>query len=408
MHKLLCLTVAVLLAATVSAQDWNQWRGPARTGATAAFRAPATWPERPKRIWKVPAGVGHSSPIVAAGRVFLFSRIAEQEVITAYDVATGKQIWRQGYDAPYKMNPAAAGHGEGPKSTPVFDQGRLFTFGISGILSAWDAKDGAVLWRKDFRKDFPSTSPEYGVAMSPVVASGRLIVHVGGAGKGAILALDPARGGVLWSWKGDGPAYSSPIVADIGRTEHAITQSQSHVVGLSLADGRLLWRIPFTTSYDQNSVTPIVLDDLVIVSGLAKPLAALRVVLEDGKWVLAKVWQNDALPLYMSSPIVFDNHLYGLSQRNRGQFFCVDGRTGKTLWTTRGREGENAAMILAGNLLLATTTEGELIVARATPAAFEVIKRYTIAESPVWAHPAVVFNGVLIKDAESLAYWTFD
>jgi hypothetical protein len=197
-------------------------------------------------------------------------------------------------------------------------------------------------------------------------------------------------------------------VAAIGRTEHVITQSQSHVLGLSLADGKLLWRIPFTTPYDQNSVTPVVLDDLVIFSGLAKPLAAVLLLQEDGRWVTAKVWQNDALPLYMSSPILSGNHVYGLSQRNRGQFFCVDGRNGKTLWTTRGREGENAAMILAGNLLLATTTEGELIVARPTPAAFEVIKRYTIAESPVWAHPAVVSNGVLIKDAESLAYWTFD
>ena len=109
----------------------------------------------------------------------------------------------------------------------------------------------------------------------------------------------------------------------------------------------------------------------------------------------------------MSSPVLHRGHLFGLSHRNRGQFFCVDLATGKTVWTTRGREGENAALILAGDLLMATTTEGELVVARADPKAFTPLRRYTVAESPVWAHPVPAGAGVLIKDAETLAYWTF-
>ena len=109
----------------------------------------------------------------------------------------------------------------------------------------------------------------------------------------------------------------------------------------------------------------------------------------------------------MSSPVLHGGHLYGLSQKNRGQFFCADASTGKTVWATKGREGENAAVILLGDLLMATTTEGELIVAKADPAGFEPIRRYTIAESPVWAHPVPAGGGVLIKDAESLAYFTF-
>ena len=117
-------------------------------------------------------GSGRRRPRVAhrrSGRVFLFSRMGEQEAVSARDLATGKEIWRAAYDAPYQMNPAATSHGKGPKSTPVHDRGRLFTFGISGILSAWQAQDGRLLWRRDFKKEFPSTSPDFGVAMSPIV-----------------------------------------------------------------------------------------------------------------------------------------------------------------------------------------------------------------------------------------------
>ena len=204
--------------------------------------------------------------------------------MSARDLATGKEIWRAAYDAPYQMNSAATTHGKGPKSTPVHDRGRLFTFGISGMLSAWQVQDGRLLWRRDFKKEFPSTSPDFGVAMSPIVVGDLVIVHAGGTGNGAVLALDVASGATKWAWKGDGPAYASPIVADFAGTRQIVTQSQRHVVGLSLADGRLLWEIPFTTDYEQNSITPIVVNDLLIYGGLNKPTTAVRISASAGKW----------------------------------------------------------------------------------------------------------------------------
>jgi outer membrane protein assembly factor BamB len=401
------VALLILLTTGLFAQDWTQWRGPSRSGATASFKAPATWPERPTQVWKVQAGTGHSSPVVGSTAVFLHSRIADQEAVTAYELATGKQIWRQTYGAPYEMNPAARGHGKGPKSTPVLDGGRLFTYGISGVLSAWHATSGRLLWRKDFKSDFPVTSPDFGVAMSPVVVDGLLVVHAGGPGNGAIFALDPVKGDVKWRWNGDAPGYSSPIVATIGGTRQVITQTQRHVVGVALADGSLLWQIPFSTAYDQNIVTAVVSDDLVVYSGIGMPLVAVRIGHQDRRWTAQQVWQNAELPMYMSSPVLYRGHLYGLTARNRGQFFSADLATGKITWTTRGREGENAAVILIGDHLMAATTEGELVIAKADPKAFEPIRRYTVAESPVWAHPIPAGRGVLIKDAESLAYWTF-
>jgi outer membrane protein assembly factor BamB len=403
----LILLLLALCQTLVSAQDWSQWRGPYRTGAVEGFKPPATWPDRPKQIWKVQAGIGHSSPVVAAGRVYLFSRMGAQESVSARDLASGKEIWRQAYDAPYQVNPAAASHGSGPKSTPIADGGKLYTFGIGGILSAWQTQDGRLLWRKDFRKEFSSTVPEFGVAMSPLVSGGLLIIHVGTTNNGAVVAMDPLTGNTKWSWKGDGPAYASPIVATLGGTTQVITQSQRNLVSLSLADGRLLWRLPFVTEFEQNSVTPVVVGDLVIYSGINKAAVAVRPTRAGGTWQVTDVWQNADVPMYMSSPVESGGFLYGLTHRNKGQFFCIDARTGKTMWMTKGREGENAALMTVSGLLMAMTTEGELLVARANPKQFDAVKRYTLADSPVWAHPALVGSGIVVKDAESLAYWMF-
>jgi outer membrane protein assembly factor BamB len=403
----LLLLLLLTAGSPLLAQEWPQWRGPQRNGSTTTFTPPAAWPDRPKQIWKVQVGEGHASPVVAAGRAYLLSRIGEQEVVSAREVTNGRELWRQVYDAPYEMNPAARSHGKGPKSTPVLDAGRLFTFGVGSVLSAWQAQDGRLLWRKDFKKDFKTPLPDFGVAMSPIVAGDLVIVYAGGSSGGALTALDVASGAVRWTWKGDGPAYSSPVVAEIAGVRQVITLSHRHVVGVALGDGRLLWQIPFTTEYDQNSVSPIVLGDLVIYGGLSKPTTASRIVQTAGKWSATQAWQNADVPMYMSSPVEAGGFLYGLTHRSSGQFFCLDARSGKTMWTTRGREGENASMIAAGGYVMAMTTEGELVVARSDPKQFAQVKRYTIADSAVWASLAAVGNGLLVKDVNTLAYWVF-
>ena len=407
-------SIVVLLFAALSAGvgaqkpsgDWNQWRGGSRTGVSS-FAAPATWPEKPTRVWKLQAGIGHSSPVVAGNRVFLLSRVGEQEAISALDAASGTQLWRDVYDAPYTMSPAATSHGKGPKATPVVDRGRVYALGISGILSAVDASTGKVAWRHDFRKDFPKTSPEFGAAMSPIVDGEMVIAHIGGDKNGALAAFDRTTGAQKWAWKGDGPAYASPIIATLGGVRQLITQSQGHVVAVSPADGKLLWQIPFATEYEQNIITPVVIGDLLISAGLNKPTTAVRVVQESGAWKPQPVWQNADIPMYMSSPIAADGVLYGLTHRNRGQFFAVDLKTGKPLWTSPPRQGENAALTAAGTVVIATTTEGTLTVFRQSRTGFESVRTYTVADSPIWAHPAFAAGGILIKDAETLSLWRF-
>lgn len=406
--RILVVAIGVLCSTFLSAQDWTQWRGPGAAAVATVFTPPATWPAELRLTWKAPsAGIGHSSPVVSGNRVYLFSRIGEQDALTAYDLASGKQIWRQAYDAPYDMNPAARSHGKGPKSTPLVHGGRVFTFGISGILSAFDARDGRVVWRKDFKGQHASTSPEFGAAVSPVAVNEAVVLHVGGSKDGALTAFDPATGNVRWSWKGDGPAYATPVVATLGGARQLITQSQSSVLALDPDKGALLWQIPFSTPYEQNIVTAVVHGGLVIYSGLSQPTTAIRAARSGGKWRTGQVWSNPDVSMYMSSPVVAAGRLCGLSHRNRGQFFCVDAAAGKTLWTSEPRQGENAGIFAVGDVLVAATTDGALIVFRNSATAFEVVKRYKVADTPVWAHPVPAGRGVLIKDADTLAYWTF-
>lgn len=397
----LCLSVPLWFVDT-SAQSaaWPEWRGPARDGV-AASAAPAAWPAALTLKWKVAVGPGYSTPIVAGGRVFVHAREGDRETVSALDAATGRQLWRDAYPAPYTVNPAAAGHGPGPKSTPVHHEGRVYTFGISGVVSCYDAASGKVVWRKQ-----PSAEqPHFGVATSPVVVDGVVVVFVGGHDRGALMGLDLASGVTRWQWTGGAPAYASPVVATLAGVRQLVTQSRTHVVGVGL-DGRLLWQVPLETPYDQNSVTPVVAGDLVIYSGLSNPTTAIRIGRAGATLTPQEVWSNADVSMYMSTAVVAGDSLVGLGQRNRGQFFALDLKTGRTLWTTRGREADNAALIRIPGHTLIQTTDGELIVAKDSATAFDVVKRYDVAESSTWAHPALVGNQLFVRDANSVTAWT--
>ena len=404
----LAISITLLIPNAAFAQDWNQWRGPNRDAVVASFTPPGTWPDKLKPIWKVQVGVGHSSPVVAGKRVFVHSRKEDNEVVSCFDLDTGKQLWTDSYPAPYKMNPAAVTHGKGPKSTPVVSNDKLYALGISGILSCYDAASGKLLWRREFSKKEKSTSPLYGTAMSPMVDRGLLIAHVGGNDSGAFAAFDAKTGETRWEWSGDGPGYASPIVVEVSGTRQIVTQTQKNIVGFSASNGMNLWEMPFETEYVQNIVTPVIYKDTLILSGLDKGVFAIKPVLRGPRWVTEELWKNTEVSMYMSSPVVIGDYVYGLSHKRKGQFFCLDARTGKTQWLSNGREGDNSAAVVAGSFLLMLTDGAELVVIRADPKQFEVVKKYPVADSATWAHPVLVGKRVLIKDASSLALLGFE
>ena len=213
------------------------------------------------------------------------------------------------------------------------------------------------------------------------------------------MTLRPAR--VKWQWKEDGPAYASPIIAEPAGVRQVITNSQSHIVAVSINDGKLLWKLPLKTPYDQNSVTPILVGDMVIYSGLSNPVTAIR----PGN-PPQQVWENKEVGMYMNSPVLAAGVLWGLSHRNKGQFFGLNPKTGKTVWTGEGRQADNAAMIARGSTVFALTTNSELLVFEASASNLKQIAKYSVADTPTWAHPVILGNRVLVKDESSLALWS--
>jgi outer membrane protein assembly factor BamB len=393
-----------ILSAQTATLDWPQWRGPNRDGTLASFAEPKEWPEKLTRQWKVEVGTGYATPIVVGSRVFAFTRQDVKEVMRALDAATGKVVWETSYPAPFTMNSATARHGPGPKSTPTFANGRLFTLGMSGIVTAFDAATGKQLWQKPS----PPVEPTYHTAQSALVDGGLVILHVGGNNQGALTAFDAATGAVKWAWNGDGPGYGSPILAELGGTRQVITFSQENLIGVDAATGQLLWRVPFTARATTNSITPLVYGQTVIVSGQGKPLTAYRISKRNDQWAADLAWENDQLQMSFSNPVLVRDAVFSLSPLNSGQFFWADARTGTTIWRSAPRQAGNAAITRSADYLFVLKDDGELMVARSTPGGFEPLKTYAVADSATWAPPVISGNRVFVKDVSTLALWTLN
>ena len=386
--------------------QWTQWRGTNRDGiANNIF--PGTWPKDLTKKWEIRIGSGHSSPVVWKDRAFIFSREGEEEVVRAVDIATGTVVWRSHYSAPYNVYPGAAGHGAGPKSTPVFSDNRLFTLGVSGILSAFDAQTGSLKWQKKFDGKFPEAAPPFGASMSPLVAENLLIAHVGGHKGGALIAFEAESGKEKWTLTGEGPSYSSPIIVKLHGVQQVVTQAHRKIIGVDLLTGKLLWSIPFVTPCDQNIVTPLLAGELMVFSSLDTGTFAVRVQKKADVWTTEKAWEIHDISMYMSSPLYIDGKIVGMSHRKQGQFFAIDAKSGAILWTSAGKIAENAALVGNRETIVILKDDGELQVVPSQAKEFKVIKTYNVSRTSTWAHPVPVTSGLLIKDADSLILWKY-
>lgn len=386
-----------------SAQDWSQWRGPSRDGLVPASFAPKAWPATLKRVWRVETGEGYSSPLVSHGRVFVHSRQDPEELVTAIDYTKGTVLWQQKYPAPFKKNQYAVKMAKGPNATPLVVGNRLFTIGVTGVVSAWDTATGKQLWTKDFSNTVDTSKLFCGTAASPLLVNGLVVVQVGSdVHGGKIMALDPATGAARWEWRGPGPGYASPVLINVGGASQLVTMTNSSIVGLNTKDGVELWSVPFPDEWHENIVTPIWTGSHLIVSGPRQGTHAFALAQVKGKWQATEAWKNADVAMYMSSPVYGDGLIYGLSEKRKGQFVALDEKTGAIRWITEGREGEHASVMLTPANLVYLTNNGDLIIARRATPKFEVEKKYDVAESATWAAPVLLGSDLLVRDASGL------
>jgi outer membrane protein assembly factor BamB len=401
------ILVFVTAAVGASAQEWTQWRGPGRDGSVPVKNTPATWPESLQRTWRVEIGEGYSSPVVSGGRAFVHGRRDPEEIVAAINLADGKVLWEQKYQASFKKNQYAVEMAKGPHATPLVAGNRLFTLGVTGMLNAWDTATGKQLWTKDFSQSIDTSKLFCGTAASPLLVNGRLVVEIGSdIHGGQVLALDPATGKTEWEWKGPGPGYASPVLIDPGGSQQIVTMTEGSIVGLDGKTGQELWSAPFPDEWHENIATPLWTGTHLIVSGTRQGTHAYTVGKNAGKWQATEVWKNPDIAMYMSSPVFGDGLIYGHSSKRKGQFFAIDAKTGAVRWATEGREGEYASLLLTPQHVVFLTNGADLIVAKRGTASFTVERRYEVAQAATFATPVLLGSNILVRDATGLMLLT--
>src|SRR4030095_5706215 len=401
MKILLLLALILAPSAPISAQDWNQWRGPLRNGSVADI--PASWPKVLRQSWRVEVGEGYSSPIVSAGRVFIHSRRDPDEIVMAINLSDGKVLWQPKYTSAFQKNQYAVDMSTGPNAPPLVAGNRLFTLGVSAVLVAWDTNSGRELWKKDFSKNIDTSKLFCGTAASPLIVDGGLIVQVGSDIRGGVvLSLNPADGSIIWEWRGPGPGYASPVVINVGGANQIVTMTQESIVGLDARSGKELWSTPFPDEWHENIMTPIWTGSALVVSGPRQGTHAYILKQVAGKWQSTEAWHNSDVAMYMSSPVYGDGVIYGHSVKRKGQFVALEAKTGALKWATEGREGEYASVLLTPDHVVFLTNGAELIVAKRRQDKFTPEQRYEVANSATWSVPVLFGSDILLRDASSL------
>jgi len=385
-------------------QDWPQWRGPNRDGKVTGFTAPETWPKALTQKWKTTVGLGDSTPALVGDKLYAFGRQGADEVTLCLDAASGKELWKDKYAAQAITGPSAREH-PGPRSSPAVAAGKVVTLGVGGVLSCLDAADGKLLWRKD---PFPKVVPTFFTGMSPIIVDGMVIAHLGGKGNGAIIAFDLASGEQKWKWDAEGPEYASPALLTVAGTKQIVTLTEKSVVGVGVADGKLLWQIPFApVSRAYNAATPIVDGQTVIYTGAGRGTKAVKIEKQEDGFAVKELWSNPDLATQFNTPVLKDGLLFGLS--NRGNLFCIDAKSGKTAWTDATRRGRGfAAMIDAGSVILALPNTSELIAFKPSGEAYAELATIKVADTPTYAHPLIAGKRVFVRDKDAVTMWTIE
>jgi len=390
---------AAFLLSTFVAGDWPQFLGPTRDGVYTGTDIAASFPASgPPIVWKKDVGEGFASPVVASGKVILFHRVSGRELIEALDAATGKNVWSYEYPTTYRDD---FGFDEGPRSAPVVADGVVYAFGAEGMLSAVDLATGKKRWMIAAMQKYGVKKGWFGAAGSPLVEGSRVIVNLGGQNAG-IVAFDAATGALAWKATNDEASYSSGTVATIGGERHAIFLTRAGVVDLNPATGQVRFSMPFRSRNNAsvNAATPLVIGNLVFVSASYNTGAAL---LEVSGSQFKKLWANDdSMSNHYSTCVFRDGFLYGFHGRQEyGQSLrSIELKTGKVMWDVDGFGAGTVTLI--GDRLLIVRENGQMVVAPASPKAYQSSPQVPIIKGVVRAYPALSDGRIYLRNEHTL------
>jgi outer membrane protein assembly factor BamB len=378
--------------AHASRNYWTNYRGPNRDGRYEEVPVMTSWPAGGLQpVWKQPIGIGYASFTVADGAAFTIEQRRRQEVVAAYDLNTGRELWTQGWNAEYTDST-----GDGPRATPTWDEGRLYALGATGEMRCLDAKTGRVIWAKNILSENGASNLPWAMAASPLIVDDKVIVLPGGSGGKSVVAYNKLSGAPVWKALDDRQAYVSPMLVTLNGRRQILVVSSTRAVGLVPENGQLIWSFTWDTDMGINASQPIVVtaNRFFISSGYGKGAALVEV---NGANARA-IWENITMKNKFNSSVLHQGHVYGLDE---GILSCVDVNTGERKWKG-GRYGYGQLILAGGNLIVITET-GELALVKAAPDQFSELARFQALEGKTWNYPAIAGGRLLVRNANQMA-----
>lgn len=376
---------------------WTDFRGPMRDGRYDEVAIKTSWPAGGlPQMWKQPVGGGYASFVIAEGRAFTIEQRRNQEVVAAYDVETGRELWTNSWNAEFRESLG----GDGPRATPTWHDGRVYALGAAGEFRCLDAKTGKLIWNRNILSDNGAQNIEWGMAASPLIVDDKVIVLPGGSSGKSVVAYNRSSGSPVWRALGDQASYTSPMLVTLAGRRQVLVVTASRIVGVAPEDGALLWETPWQNSARINVSQPIVVNPnrFFISAGYGLGAALVEVTGSGKSFTASKVWENNSMKNKFNSSVLHNGYVYGLDE---GILSCVEAATGERKWKG-GRYGYGQVLLASGHLII-TTEQGEIVLVRATPEAHTEVARFSALEGRTWNNPAIAGGRLLVRNATQMA-----
>ncbi|HEY5315011.1 MAG TPA: PQQ-binding-like beta-propeller repeat protein [Pirellulales bacterium] len=387
----------------LAAGDWPALRGPASDGRMRGVKIATDWKASPPQlVWRQRIGPAWSSPIIVSGRLFTQEQVGDMESVVCLDAATGKRLWTHGDKA--RLRDAQGG--DGPRGTPAFDNGRLYTQGATGILNCLDAATGRVKWTRDLVKDSGAPLPMWGFSSSPLVVDGVVITFAGASADKGLLAYHADSGKPAWTAATGPISYCSPELVSLGGVQDSgqrqvLFLSDQGLVALEPRSGKVCWKFDAPKNGIWRAVQPAAIDPAsVLVGSEDLGLVRLRLAHDANAWTVERRWASKAMKPGYNDFAIHEGFAYGFDS---SIFCCVDLDSGKRRWK-QGRYGHGQVLLLADQgLLLVTSETGEVVLLEATPEAHHELARFQAIEGKTWNHPVVAHGCLFVRNDEEIA-----
>ena len=385
------------LPAQVGPLDWPGFRGPARDGVLRGTTIATNWNEKPlKELWRKRVGLGFSSFAAVANYVFTQEQRKDKEVVVCYRADTGAEVWVNALEV--RFDEAV---GSGPRATPQYDAGKLYTQGATGILQCLDAATGAQIWKKDIAADTSANTPQWGFSSSPLVTDKLVITFAGGANNQAVIAYDKVTGTKAWCGGASSSGYSSAQLSTIGDTPQIVMTSGFGVQAFEPATGALLWENEWRTKMNPRVVQPAVIDGKAVLVGTAegKGTRYIDVAPAEGGWKATEKWTSTEFRPYFNDYALHRGYCYGF---DGDVLVCVDSHTGKQRW--KGPHcGGQVLLVENSDAVIVLTEKGKLLVVRANPNSYEELASFQAVKGKTWNHPVIANGKLFVRNAEEAA-----